>query len=36
MKRIIITESQMNTLLEKLEENEDVTDVYHNWENAEE
>ena len=27
---------KMNLLLEKLEENEDVTDVYHNWENAEE
>ena len=27
---------KMNLLLEKLEENEDVTDVFHNWENAEE
>ena len=26
---------KMNLLLEKLEENEDVNDVYHNWENAE-
>ena len=26
---------KMTTLLEKLEENEDVTDVYHNWENQE-
>ncbi len=25
----------MNILLEKLEENDDVQDVYHNWENAE-
>lgn len=24
----------MNTLLEKLEENDDVSEVYHNWENA--
>ena len=27
---------QMNTLLELLEDNDDVQDVYHNWENADE
>ncbi|MBE6641712.1 MAG: YebC/PmpR family DNA-binding transcriptional regulator [Ruminococcaceae bacterium] len=27
---------QMNTLLEMLEDNDDVQDVYHNWENADE
>ena len=26
----------MTTLLEKLEDNDDVQNVYHNWENAEE